>query len=370
MCYARSVTFGELASMVHAVRPQPAQERDLELMMERHIVWAETGTGPQHAMSLPALYAVVRLIASTIDQLTLTTNHGVMPNRISDPKAWGSALDLGDQLQHVVTSMATRGAGYLRALPELDSDGVLRWTIDALHPDSVQAVVSARGVVRIDYLLDGDPIPQVPTNNRDRSAVIEAVRGGRQDPHLIACPYLVTPEHPEGSTPIREAWASIEGYLQVERQAANLLQGGTYSGGILETDHDLTPETARRYQSAWVEATKLGRVKVLGGGLRYRSEIISPKDATWLDSRLFDMQSVCALYGVPPDLVGMAQAGNGSLSYQNRQDNLRSFRSSALEAFTSQIADAWSAMLPPGQRFIFDYSEWEATADADAQPAQ
>jgi len=351
-------------------------ERDLGTVMQQHISWVESGNGPRSPMSLPALYAVVRLIASTIDQLQLTTTTGVLPNRIADPRAWGSTMDLGDHLQHVVTSMATRGAGYSLATPVLDSDGTLRWLLDPLHPDSVQARVSTSGVVRIDYLLDGQPIDPVPATQPGRSALLDLLRRAKNDPgrvqvpaYIVPCPYLVTPEHPEGSTPVREAWESIQGYLDVERQSSNLLKGGTYSGGILETDHDITAETAKRYQTAWQESAKLGRVKVLGGGLRYRSEIISPKEASWLDSRLFDMQSVCAMFGVPPDLVGMAQAGNGSLSYQNRQDNLRSFASSSLQAFTSQISDAWSVLLPPGQRFIFDYTEWEAASDADAANA-
>ena len=58
-----------------------------------------------------------------------------------------------------------------------------------------------------------------------------------------------------------------------------------------------------------------------------------------------------------------------SLSYSNAQDERARFRTSALEAFTTQMGDALSELLPPGrneaedQRVTFDYTGWEAAAD-------
>jgi hypothetical protein len=270
--------------------------------------------------------------------------------------------------------MALTGAGYSLATPMLDSDKTLRWRIDALHPSSVQALVSTGGVVRVDYVLDGQPIPHVPATYAGRSAVIDSLRdrapGTEGTAHILASPYLITPDHPEGSTPVRDAWQSVAGYLAVERQAANLLDGGTYSGGRLETDHDLTVDQAKRYREQWIINRKNGQIPVLGGGIRYASDAIDPVKAQFLETRLANAQAIASLFGVPPSMLGYTMAGGtSSLSYTNALDARVSYRQSCLEGFTRQISDSWSTLLPPGQRFDFDYSDWEASADANTDPA-
>jgi len=342
------------------VRP-PAPSRDLAQVIDQNIAWQETGSSPDRAMSLPAVAAVVRLISSTIDQRELVVDNGVLPEWLRRPRLYESALDLGDLIQHVTTSMALAGAGYLQVERVGES-----WTINALHHSSVQPLVSSGGIVSITYRVDGKPMPVVPARQ-------ERWQSG---PYLLPVPYMVTPHHPEGSTPLMDAWPSISGYLKVASPAANLLDSGTYSGGRLETDHDITPESARRYRDAWVEARRSNRIPVLGNGIRYVNDIISPKDAAWIESRLANAQAVASMFGMPPDMLGMTMAGGGSsLSYQNSQDNNRRLRANCLEGFTSQIEDALSPLLMrPGRNgeeergLRFDYSEWEATANADTQP--
>jgi HK97 family phage portal protein len=330
--------------------------------VDQHIAWQESGANPDRAMSLPALFAVVRLIASIIDQLPLTVDGQPAPTWLRKPRRYGSALDQGDLVQHMVTSMALRGHSDL--LVRRLSGG--SWRVDALHPGSVQVTTSTHGIVGYDVYVDGVRTPRVPAWQADWV-------DGQQ--YVLHIPYLVTSDHPEGTSPIREAWQAISGYLKVEAQAADLLDSGTYSGGRLETDHDITAETAKRFREAWVENRRTGQVPVLGNGIRYVNDIISPKDAAWIESRLANAQAVASMFGMPPDMLGMTMAGGGSsLSYQNSQDNNRRLRANCLEGFTGQISDALSQLLPPGrneaeeQRVTFDYSEWEATANADTQP--
>lgn len=341
--------------------PAPAprtRQSQLAQIADQHIAWQQTGTGPQQAMSLPALYAVVRLIASTIDQLPIAD----APDWLARPRRYGAALDQGDLVQHTVTAMALHGRAYWLCTRAGES-----WKVEAVHNGSVGVTASTFGTVGLSFTFNGDPIRRVP-------AIQEEWAGG---PFLLHIPYLVTPDHPEGTSPVSEAWPSLQGYLSVERQAAQLLDGGTYSGGRLETDSDITADTARRWRDSWVENRRSGKIPVLGSGLRYESDIISPRDATWIESRLANAQTVASMYGVPPDMLGMTMAGGGSsLSYSNSQDNNRRFRANCLEAFTSQIADAVNTLLPPGrsaaeQRPVtFDYTDWEGgMSDADPEPA-
>lgn len=354
------MSWGRLAVSVTERAPDPvltgppARRRDLAQVMDQHIAWQDTGTGPDRALSLPALYAVVRLIASTIDQLDVDG----APDWLARPRRYGGALDQGDLIQHTVTAMALHGKAYWLATRAGES-----WRVEAVHNGSVGASVSTFGTVGMSFTFNGQPIDRVP-------AIAEEWGRG---PYLLHIPYLVTPDHPEGTSPVAEAWQAIAGYLTVERQAAQLLDGGTTSGGRLETDNDITADTARRWRDQWIENRRAGTIPVLGAGLRYVNDIISPRDATWIESRLANAQTVASMYGVPPDMLGMTMAGGGSsLSYSNSQDNNRRFRNNCLEAFTSQIEDAINTLLPPGRsgaeqrRVTFDYSGWEANANADA----
>lgn len=332
------------------------QTRDLAQITDDMIAWQESGYSTD-GMALPPVFAVVRLIASTIDQLDLTVDGGPVPEWLRSPRRYGSALDQGDLIQWTVTSMALHGAAYLRCVRTGES-----WRVDALHPGSVQTVASAGGIVRLRHVLDDKDIEVVPP------VMAGWVQG---EPYILHVPYLVTPQFPAGVSPVRVARESLLGYFAVERQAATLLGRGTYSGGRLETDQDITPATALRYQDTWITNRESGRLPVLGAGLRYVNDLINPADAQWLESRQFNAQQVAQMFGVPPSLLGMTSSGgNSSLSYSNAQDNRGQFRSSCLEGFTSQIEDALTMLMPPGrgeddaQTVRFDYDTWEGMADA------
>ena len=348
--------WGDLAAAVARVPAQPAPEpmlhtRDLAQVMDAHIVWQESGMASD-PLQLPALFAVTRLIASTIDQLPLVMDDGSpAPGWLRHPVG---ALDQGDLVGYAVTSMILHGAAYFKAtLLEGQT-----WRLDALRPEAVQVVQAPTPEVQLEYRVAGERLP--------------AVRGSDRAPgvRILPVPYMVTPARPWGTSPVVEARETLHGYLAAERQAANLLDSGTWSGGILQTDQDITADSAARWQQAWFEARKVGRVPVLGAGLTYSNEAIDPVKAQYLESRTFAAAQVAQMFGVPPDILGQALMGSASsLSYANSQDNLRRFRLGALEHFTTQLSDGLSQLLKPGRgpaeerRVMFDYTEWERGGD-------
>ena len=354
------MSWGLLAAAVtdHAPQPTPVQTRSLPLMMDQHVTWQETGTGPDHALSLPALFAVVRLIASTIDQLPLVN----APDWLARPRRYGAALDQGDLVQHTVAAMCLEGRAFWLARRVGES-----WQVNAVHNGSVGVDESAFGTVDLKFTYNGQPIDRVP-------AIAEQWRQGQD--YLVHFPYMTAPGRHAGTSPVASAWETIAGYLAAERQAATLLDGGTISGGRLETDHEITAETAQRWRTQWIENRRQNVIPVLGNGLRYVNDIIEPDKAQFIQSRTYNSQTVAAMYGVPPDMLGMAMSGGGSsLSYSNSQDNNRRFASNCLKAFTTQIEDSINTLMPPGRGLgeadgvFFDYTDWEGSmSDADTAP--
>jgi HK97 family phage portal protein len=363
------MTFGGLAEAVDSARrsadartPDSAlttgiSQRDLDHYMAQQIDWTTSGSLGSEGVAIPAVFASVRLIASTIDQLPITAP---VPVRwLRRPQEQGGSFDLGDLVQMTVAAMAVRGHAYLIAELLTSDFGDPRWRLDFADPDTISAhrVVDSYGRVGVEFRARGELVRKLPYLSQ-RGDRFSWSMGGK---YLIHIPYLVTPAHPEGIGPLQAARRALDGYEKAEMQAANLLDSGTWSGGILETEADITADTAARWQEAFVNARKLGRIPVLGTGLRYSNQIISPKDAAWLESRQFNAQQVAQMYGIPPDYLGMTSSGgSSSLSYANSQDNDRRFRKNCLEAFTSQISDALTPLLGYGDgRIDFDYTAWE-----------
>lgn len=337
--------------------------RDLAQITTGMIAWQESGYSTD-GLALPPVFAVVRLIASTIDQLDLTVDGGSPPGWLRSPRRYGGALDIGDIVQWTVTAMALTGSAFLQCTRAGDS-----WRLDAVHPGSVQTRTSSSGPVTVEHLVGGVVVPPVPPFQWQWE------QGAA---YLLHIPYLVTPQYPQGVSPLTACRESLYGYFGVERQASGLLDRGTYSGGRLETDQDITESTATRYQQKWTANRAAGTMPVLGAGLRYVNDLINPRDAQWLESRQFNSQQIAMMFGIPPAYLGMtASGGNSSLSYNNAQDNRALFRQNCLEAFTSQIEDALSMLTPQGhnleqaQEVRFDYQKWEAAGanPANAEPA-
>ena len=373
------MSWGQLGEAVHNAAPADAPAlpgypvAELATIMDQHIAWHESGHVGD-PLGLPPLFSVVRLIAGHITQLPMTAGGGPLPRWLDRPRTRGSALDRQDLLQYAVTSMCLNGAAYLQV--RYVAEGA--WQVDVLHPSSVTVQVSPSGPLRLDFYLDGQPIRHVPYSASEWTAWgASPTTGGpvRVYPgpaFLLHIPYLVTPNHPAGCSPVTVARESLHGYGRVESQAADLLDRGTYSGGRLETEHEITRDAALRYQEAWMNNRKTGKIPVLGAGLRYQNDLLSPKDAMWLESRAFNAQQIAMMYGVPPDLLGMTMQGGGSsLAYNNAQDNNTRYLRNALMPISTQIAAALSLLLgvTDGSPDIeFDYDDF--TGGADVQEAQ
>lgn len=307
---------------------------------------------PADVRGLPAVVGAHRLIATTVDQLTLTVTRGPVPTWMRRPRRFGSHFDQGDLLQWIVACQLWRGAAYLWCTRIGES-----WRLDAVHPDHVQALPSPGPVVRVDYRVSGVEQAIIPPSPDD------AAQGAR---YLLPIPYMVSDRDPGGVSPLQLARRSLEGFARTEDQSWSTMGDGTHSGGRLETEQDLAAVTAERYQARWVEARRHRRIPVLGSGLRYVNDLISPRDAQWIEARAFNQAVIYMILGIPPAYMGASLVGGqSSLSYNNAQDNNRLFRRNCIEAFTSQIEDAFSQLLPPGRgedeatEALFDFTAWE-----------
>lgn len=325
------------------------------------VAWQESIAAPADIRTLPAVAGAVRLIASTIDQLPLTVTRGEVPRWLARPKAYGAALDQGDLIQYLIDSMVVHGRAFIAATCRAAGDDP-SFRLDAVDPGYVQPLLDvAEGPVRLRFLMQGEPVELPPAE------LGSCVKGAT---YLLHIPYRVSVDRPEGTTPLVEAAHTLRGQVTLERYASELFDNGTHLGGTLRTEADLDPEQAVVWRDSWMEARKQRKVAVLGNGLSYHNELADPNELQLVEARSFNQSVVWAMLGIPQAYMGASlMGGQSSLSYANAQDNRRQFADNCLRAFTTQIEDALSQLLPHGRTpaedtaALFDYTEWEGRAD-------
>ncbi len=98
---------------------------------------------------------------------------------------------------------------------------------------------------------------------------------------------------------------------------------GAHPGGVLETESSLGEEAFGRLRKQWEEGHKgtsrSHRVAVLEEGLKYKPIGLSPRDMEFLKQRKFCREEICAVFKVPPALVGIFEYANyANAEHQNR----------------------------------------------------
>jgi len=178
---------------------------------------------------------------------------------------------------------------------------------------------------------------------------------------------LRVPGTPYGLGPIQAAQLELRGALDTTKYGSEFIYNGDVPTGILKSDSVLTAETAEQARSQW-EASRGGRqgVAVLGQGLDYRQTFISPKDAQFIESQNWNTTTVTRLFGVPASLMLIAPGtfGGSVDTYQNVEQDWLGFVRFGLMNDLIEIEDAFSALLPRGQRARFNI---EALLRADTK---
>ena len=129
-------------------------------------------------------------------------------------------------------------------------------------------------------------------------------------------------------------------------------------------ENEITSEQAQDLKAAWI-AGNGGRQRgpaVLSGGVKYQPLEFSSVDMELLDSRRYNAEQMCTLFGVPPHLVGVPS--QDSKTYSNVQQDSQFFVRFTLRPLAIKIEEALSTLLPRGQRAVFNF---DAVLRADTQ---
>lgn len=251
---------------------------------------------PDEALSVPAIFRAVTLIANTIGMLNLETFRNkvlltdpadiprlsVRPNPRSTPRVFW---------RDTAYYMATRGEAWWW-IAKRDTDGnaialfpVPPWeiTVEANPRNRLEPFIKW-----LDREMDNDDMRQI-TYMPDRNGL-------------------------RGVGPLQMCGAAVSIAVEAQEWAANWYSGSLPSI-VGETDMDLSADEAKKLDDQWAE--KPGNLpRWLPLGIKVRDFGMDPNKAQLIDQRRFNDGQAAVMFGIPGSLLEYSMPG-ASITYQN-----------------------------------------------------
>lgn len=249
----------------------------------------------QTALQLDTVFACARLIAQTIatlpvmlyrrgagaGQSTVATNHTLYRVIHDRPNADMTAVEFWTAM---VACKLLWGNSY--AAINRRSDGSVI-SLDPLRTDRVQVTLQTDGSRTYTYVWNGQTTVYFEDD-------IFHLKGFSLDGQ-------------EGISCIAAGWKSFGTAIATERTAGSIFKNMLRPSGYLSIPQFLSKdnrEKVRDYIKEFIGARNTGKVPMFEGGWEFKAFDIPPDDAQLLETRSFNIETICRWFGVPPMLVG------------------------------------------------------------------
>ncbi|MGE4572714.1 MAG: phage portal protein, partial [Candidatus Izemoplasmatales bacterium] len=168
--------------------------------------------------------------------------------------------------------------------------------------------------------------------------------------NLVYARYF-NPMHPiRGMAPLEAARNSVLEEYQAKQYNINFFQNDASVGGVLETEGNIQDSVFRRLEEQirqkYSGAENAGKTMILEGGLKYKPISLNHKDMQYLETRKMSREEICAVFRVPPPVVGIFEYA----SYANSEQSYISFWTKTLLPKIKLIQDIFN-------KFFFDVYE-------------
>jgi HK97 family phage portal protein len=249
-----------------------------------------------------AVFACVTLIACDIAKMCLrlvTEDANGIWTETESP-AFSPVLRKPNRYQTIhkfveqwITSKLIHGNTYV--LKQRDQRGVVV-ALYVLDPTRVTPLVAPDGAVY--YRLSRDDLSGL--------AATEAVTVPARE---IIHDTMVCLFHPLiGLSPIYACGlAALQG-LAIQTNSSKFFQNGSQPGGVLTAPGAISDDTAQRLKDYWTtnySGDNVGKVAVLGDGLKYEAMSVNAADAQLIEQLKWTAETVCSCYHVQPYMIGI-----------------------------------------------------------------
>jgi HK97 family phage portal protein len=285
----------------------PSLEQQIDMIHNRGRMTYRSASVDE-ALSVPAIFGAVSLIANTVGSLSLEAyRNGVLmemedaPRLIQRPNPFTT---LREFLRDTAFHVASRGESW--------------WWIAAR--DAVDTPLSLY------------PVPpwEIKVDKNERNRLRPTIRWGDREMRnedMIHITYLRDRDGLRGVGPLQLCGASISVAVEAQEWAANFFSGALPSM-IGTTEEMLTDDELAALDRQWLEkAPNLPRW--LGAGVEVRESPFDPQKAQLNDSRQFNVGDVARMFNMPGSLIEYQMSGS-SLRYQNQEHIWTDFQNRCL----------------------------------------
>lgn len=262
----------------------------------------------ESAISFSALYACVTLISSDISKLGLkliARDSNDIWKETSNP-AFSPVLRKPNRYQtrnkfieSWILSKLIYGNAYILKVRDNRNVVIALYVLD---PRRVNVLVAPGAAVF--YQVQADNLSTI-----DEAVTIPA----SEIIHDVMNPMY----HPlVGYSPISACGLAATQGIEIQKMSARFFQNGARPGGILSAPGTIQQTTAERLKNEWETkfgGENVGKVAVLGDGLKYESLTVNPVDAQLIEQLKYSAEMVCTAFHVPPYKVGVGPTP----TYQN-----------------------------------------------------
>lgn len=259
-------------------------------------VWASSAKSssgievtPETAMRLTAVYGCVRLLSESVAGLPLQTFSKLGSVRRSHP---------ADDWLKVPNSEYTRFRFWQEVMVGLLLDG------NAF----IRLKRSGKRIVAVWPLW-----PSAVIVDRDDAGYLRYRIGAEfyTEYDMLHIPGLTLPGQARGLSPVGDYVAKNAVGLGIgaEQFAASVYANGAMPGGWIEAPSVRDKATAERLKESWKAAHRgnFHEPAVLGGDAKWHAESFQPEATQLVQSRSFQVEEICRIYGVPPHMVASVE---------------------------------------------------------------
>ena len=289
------------------------------------------GTSVDNAMQLDAVWACVSLLSETV---------GMMPVLAYDVKAGKDApmpaknqpslltsptvrLSMQEWLAQMMCSLLLRGNAYAEWTPGGGGQLV------PLNPDKVRVTVE-----------DGKVIYRV---------------GGEIRSNIFHMTGKVMPGDVVGLSPISYASQMLQTAMSIDAFARGYFQDAPHPAAVLQSDQPINQDQARQIKDRVMAAGQSREPMVLGLGLKMETLSVTPEESQFLATQQFNVERICRIFGVPPQMVGGGSSGQ-NITYANITQRRLDFLTFSVQGWLTRFENALSPLLPGRQHVRFDTS--------------
>jgi HK97 family phage portal protein len=153
-----------------------------------------------------------------------------------------------------------------------------------------------------------------------------------------------------GLSPIFACAVAARQGLAIQNNSSKLFSNGSVPGGVLTAPGSILSETATRLKEYWdtnFTGDNVGKVAVLGDGLKYEHLSYNAVDMQLVDQLKLSAETVCSCYHVPPYLVDVGPPP----PYANVEPLLQKYYSQCLQGLINALELSLDEGLGLGRQF-------------------